>query len=219
MKTRIFILLALFSAQFGFAQEQSAFEKYMMETIAMYQNVENLEDYQEIANRFDRIASAEKQEWLPHYYAGLTRIWMSFVRGVEDDQRDEYIDQAFKSIEAAEELVGENTELVTLKGYAYMAKVSVSPALRGMIYSAKVSGLFEKAVAMDPQNPRANLMNGRWKYGSAQFFGSSTDDACAHMSKALALYEIEGESKKNSIAPHWGLNQAEQMIKRCSGNN
>ena len=216
MKTRILLILSLFIGTQSFAQDQSQYENYLRETIALYDSVKTLDDYQNIANRFDRMAAAEQGEWLPQYYAGLTRIWMSFVRGLEDDQRDEYIELALEHIEKAEELEGESSEIVTLKGYAYMAKVSVNPGIRGMMLSAKVSGLFEKAVKTDPSNPRANLMYGRWKYGSAQFFGSSTETACSYMSKALALYQAEAES--NTILPHWGQNQAEQMTKRCSGN-
>ncbi len=216
MKT-IMTLLSALVLSFGLqAQDPSAYEQIMKETLSLYDSVKTMDDYKEIVNRFERIAAAETDQWLPNYYAGLTYIYMSFVRGLEDDQRDDYIEKALEAIDAAEAIKGETSEIVVLRGYAYMAKVSVSPALRGMTLSAKVAGYFEKALAMDPQNPRANLMAGRWKYGSAQFFGSSTDDACALMNQALALFEAQGET--NSIEPAWGQNQAQSMSQRCQGN-
>jgi hypothetical protein len=217
MKKVITLTLALVFQISSYAQSNDQYFTYMQESIALYDSVKTLADYQEIVNRFDRISKAESQEWLPAYYAGLTNIYMSFVKGLEGDQRDEYLDKALVYLEEAEVINGETSETVVLRGYIYMAKVSVSPALRGMTLSAKVTGLFEKALAMDPQNPRANLMVGRWKYGTAQFFGSSTDDACAYMQKALSLFKNQEEDL--GINPFWGESQAQAMSKTCQGNS
>lgn len=198
------------------AQESTSYEQYMLETIHLYDSVKTMDDYKNILHRFERIAAAESTEWLSNYYAGLTYIYMSFVGGLEEELRDDYLDKALEAIEKAQELKGETSEILVLKGYVYMAKVSISPALRGMTLSGKVSAYFEKALAMDPQNPRANLMAGRWKYGSAQFFGSSTDDACALMQKALELFQAQDNTE--TIEPSWGENQAQAMTKRCEGN-
>tara|TARA_R110001592_G_scaffold262565_1_gene527690 strand:- start:84566 stop:85219 length:654 start_codon:yes stop_codon:yes gene_type:complete len=217
MKKAIIIFLGLFFSANLSLSAQSDFKTYMQESIALYDSVKTLADYQNIANRFDRIAKAEKEEWLPNYYAGLTYVYMSFVRGLEDDKRDEYLDQALVYAEKAGEIAGNDVEITVLTGYIYMAKVSVSPALRGMTMSSKVSGYFEKALAMSPNNPRANLMLGRWKYGTAQFFGSDVSEPCALMQKSLSLFEAsKGES---TIMPSWGQGQAEAMSKNCTGNN
>lgn len=216
MKNAMAILGFVFIS-FGLnGQSKAQYQTYMSETLALYDSVENLNDYQEIANRLDRIAAAESEEWLPSYYAALTHIYMSFVDGLENEQRDDYLDKAESYVDQAEEINGETSEIVLLRGYVFMAKVSVNPGLRGMTLSPKVSGLFAKALAMDPENPRANLMLGRWKYGSAQFFGSSTEEACSYMAKALELYQAQGEIK--SIEPSWGENQALAMSNRCQGN-
>lgn len=98
-----------------------------------------------------------------------------------------------------------------------MAKVSVSPALRGMTMSGKVNSYFEKALAMSPENPRANLMLGRWKFGTAQFFGSSMEEPCRLMQKSLSLFETLGQN--NGIMPNWGKGDAVAMSKKCSENN
>lgn len=214
MKTVMFSLFAILFSMALQAQNDQ-YESYMKETLALYDSVKTLDDYQEIANRFDRIASAKSDEWLPLYYAGLTHIYMSFVNGLESEKRDDYLDKALQYVDRSEALVGESSEIVLLRGYVYMAKVSVNPAIRGMMLSAKVSALFGKALEMDPKNPRANLMVGRWKYGSAQFFGSSTDEACAYMQKALVLFKNQKDSF--SLEPHWGQYQAEKMSARCLG--
>lgn len=217
MKKAIIIFLGFFLSTNLSLSAQSDYQNYMYESIALYDSVKTLSDYQNIANRFDRIASKETNEWLPNYYAGLTYIYMSFVRGLEDDKRDEYLDQALVYAEKASDLAGPEVEITVLIGYVYMAKVSVSPALRGMTMSSKVSAYFEKALSMDPNNPRANLMLGRWKYGTAQFFGSDISESCALMQKSLSLFEAPENTC--SIMPSWGKGQAEAMSKNCARNN
>ena len=89
MKKAIIIFLGLFLSTHLSISAQNDYQNYMAESIALYDSVKTLSDYQNIANRFDRIATAETQEWLPNYYAGLTYVYMSFVRGLEDDKRDQ----------------------------------------------------------------------------------------------------------------------------------
>lgn len=217
MKKVIILIIGLFLSTNFSLSAQGNYEAYMQKTLALYDSVKTLNDYQNIVNQFNRIAQAEQDQWLPNYYAGLTYVYMSFVRGLEDDKRDEYLDMAVEHAEAAEEIAGNHVELTVLMGYIYMAKVSVSPALRGMTMSSKVSSYFEKALAMSPENPRANLMLGRWKFGTAQFFGSSTDESCALMQKSLQLFEAQ--ELTNGIMPNWGKGQAVAMAKKCAGNN
>jgi hypothetical protein len=217
MKKAIIIFLALSLSINLSLSAQSSYESYMQESIALYDSVKTIANYQNIVNRFDRIAKTEKEEWLPNYYAGLTFVYMSFVRGLDDDKRDEYLDQALVYAEKAAVSANNHVEVTILTGYIYMAKVSVSPALRGMTMSGKVSSYFEKALVMSPENPRANLMLGRWKFGTAQFFGSSMEEPCALMQKSLSLYEALEQN--NGILPNWGKGQAVAMTKKCSGNN
>lgn len=214
MKNSILTIATFLTISFSAlaAQPSAAYVSSMQETISLYDSVKKLADYQDIANQFERIAAAEKKEWLPNYYAGLTYVYMSFARGLEDDARDAYLKIATKHMEAAEALSPNNVEIVVLEGYIKMSKVSVSPMLRGPLMSGGVSSLFAKAVKMDPKNPRANLMNGRWKIGMAGFFGSSTEEACAMVNTSIALFESEDQE---GITPHWGLGQAQAVSKNC----
>ena len=195
------------------AQENNRYQQEMQQTLALYDSVKTLADYKNIVNRFERAATAEKEEWLPGYYAGLTYVYMSFVKGLEDDARDDYLDLASSWLEKTNELAPNNTELAILEGYIKMAKVSVSPAIRGAYMTPQVSALFAKAVKMDPKNPRALYMQGRWKMGTAQFFGSNTDEACALVAASLPLFEAENAE---SIQPHWGLGQAQRVNANCN---
>lgn len=214
MKTAILLFSTFCLSQFCMAAQPSTpYLNAMKNTIGLYDSVETYDDYQPILNQFERIAAAESDEWLPNYYVALTYIYMSFNKNLDDDARDAYLDKAEEKIELAQAIAGENVELIILAGYAKMASVTINPAIRGVYMSPKVSGLFSKAVAMAPQNPRAILMNARWKMGTAQFFGQDPSEYCTQVENSLALFETED---KESIKPHWGLNQAKGVLKNCA---
>ncbi|MEP2026241.1 MAG: hypothetical protein ABJI85_16365, partial [Reichenbachiella sp.] len=77
----------------------------------------------------------------------------------------------------------------------------------------KIMADFGKAMKLDPNNPRANLFMAQMLYGSAQFFGTGVDDACALVDKSMVLFE--SEKPESTIAPSWGLHSAKQYKKQC----
>ena len=71
MKTLItFILLITFS----FTNAQSNYQKGMQKAFELWGNQKN----EEAANLFERIALAEKENWLPFYYAAQIKIINTF---------------------------------------------------------------------------------------------------------------------------------------------
>ncbi len=66
MKKAIIIFLALSLSINLSLSAQSSYESYMQESIALYDSVKTNANYQNIVNRFDRIAKTEKEEWLPN---------------------------------------------------------------------------------------------------------------------------------------------------------
>ncbi len=206
-----FLILAISSCLPAKAAND-AYIQAMQKALASYDEVESLEDYQNVANTFERIARMESEEWLPPYYTGLTYVYMSFEEGLDNDQRDDYLAIAQKHADRAGDLSEENIEIVILHGYIKMAKLSVNPALRGMVLSPQAHSLFEKARKMDPKNPRAAIMLARMKYGTAQFFNSSTDESCQLARESINLF---GKEKDRGIEPHWGKGLAEGLVKAC----
>lgn len=192
--------------------ENDAYQQAMQKALAELKSVESIEDYQKIANTFERIGEMEKDTWLPRYYSALTYVYMSFDSDLKNSARDNYLDIAQEMANQAEVLSENNVEIVILHGYIKMAKLSVNPALRGMTMTPQVMGLFEKARAMAPENPRAAVMLARMKYGTARFFKSSIEESCQLAQESLVLYEKETD---RGIEPYWGKNLAESLIKAC----
>ena len=95
-----------------------------------------------------------------------------------------------------------------------MLRVTVDPASRGQQYSGMAFQSFGKAVAMNPENPRALSLLAQMQYGTAQFFNSPTTEACATLTKALEKFDSYKSS--NPLAPQWGRKMAEGLKSRCN---
>lgn len=210
MKTTILILLTL-----AFSVSVNANDKYtetMQKNIDAVYKAQSIADIQNAVNTFERIGEAEKTKWEPFYYAGFGYVMMA-TREKEATAKDSYLDLALKAIEKAKAIRIDESEIIALEGFVHMMRVTVDPASRGQQYSGLAFQSFGKAVAMNPENPRALALLAQMQYGTAQFFGSPTTEACTTLSKSLEKFDTF--KSDNPLAPKWGKGMAEEMKARC----
>lgn len=184
----------------------------MQKNIETVYHAEAVTELQNAVNTFQRIGEAEKTKWEPFYYASFGYVMMA-NQEKEPSLKDTYLDLALKGIEKAKELNPGESEIVALEGFVHMIRVTVDPASRGQQYSGLAFQAFGKAVAMNPENPRALSLLAQMQYGTAQFFGSPTTEACDTLAKALEKFE--SYKSENVLAPHWGKTMAERLKKKC----
>jgi hypothetical protein len=94
-----------------------------------------------------------------------------------------------------------------------MIRITVDPASRGQQYSALGSQAFGKALSLDGENPRAMALMAQMEFGTAQFLGSSTSEACATNDAALQKFATFRSS--NPLAPQWGKAMALELKSKC----
>ncbi len=184
----------------------------MLKHIEGLNKAESPQDFQMLTNAFDRIAKAEKDKWEPYYYGAYSTLLWSY-RISEVSEKDKLIDQALEKINTAAELAPQESEIVALEGLAHMTRVTIAPASRGAQYSGLALQTYGKAMAMNPNNPRAMLLMGQMQYGTAQFFGSDTSEACGLIEKAINAFETYRNN--NPLAPAWGDNLSKAALGRC----
>ncbi|MEP1033064.1 hypothetical protein [Ekhidna sp.] len=210
MKKNLILLLSVLCASLTFANGQ--FEKAMGKNIPAMFSAENPEDLQAVINNLNRVGEAEGDRWEPYYYVAFGYIRMSeMYEKVED--KDKYLDLAMKAVDQGATIKPNDSELESMRGYVNMIKLTVDPASRGMTYSGLAFASFQKAIALNPDNPRAHFLMGRMQYGTAQFMGGGTDEACGSLFKALVMFD-EVEKSENPFAPNWGKNTTERTIKQ-----
>ena len=191
------------------------FEKAMGQNIPAVFSSKSADDLQGVINTLSRIGAAEEDRWEPYYYSAYGYLKMSgfFEATVE---RDKHLSLAIAEVDKGLEIDPSNSELVALKGYIIMLQLSVDPASRGMTHSGMAFEQFNKAIKLNPNNPRAHFLLGRMQQGTAQFMGSGFEQACESLATAKAIFE-KGESSDNPFAPTWGEESANASIKEICG--
>ena len=210
MKNLIFTLtIVLASLSNTFAGD---YEEAMMKNLEAMSKAANVSDWQSVANTFARIGDAEADKWMPKYYACYAYVIMSAME-TDGAKKDEYLDLGQSYLDPIAEAHPENSEITTLQGFLHTMRLVVDPPTRGPQYSGMAFQALNKGLELNPDNPRAMYMLAQMKYGSAQFFGSSTDEACNTLNNALEKFDsFEPESE---IAPQWGKEQAVNLQAGC----
>ena len=210
MKTLILIISLVGIQTLGIAQ---AYQPAMEKSIAMLQEANDPAALTDVANRFERIAKAEKDQWLPQYYTAYAYIRQA-NQSETTAQKDEYLNIAQQHLDQAMALQSEESELMTLQGYLQMIRVSIDPASRGQQLAPAATQTLAKALELNPENPRALLMLGQMLYGTDKFFGNDTSQACAMIQQSVVKFELEDAS--DPLMPHWGLETAKSASEHCA---
>lgn len=215
MKTRLSLYMVVLALM---AFDGNDFTAAIKASLSKMHQAKTVEDLHSVANTFERIGATEKKEWLPYYYAAYSYVMMTTF-DADVTQWDKYLDAA-DALLAKAEMVKKNNkaEILALKGFSAMMRINVDPAVRGQEYSMKSGNYLQQAYQLDAKNPRVIMLMGHMLYGTAQFFGSSTDEACSKFAEAKTLFEQE-ETNTEGINPRWGKPEAIRMLNRCRGNS
>lgn len=208
------ILVALLALLLSMAA--NANDKYtelMQKNIQAVYAAKTVDEIQSSVNTFERIGEAEKTQWEPYYYAAYGQLMIA-LRQSDPGKKDGYLDQALKSIEKAKVINSAESEIIALEGFVHMIRVTVDPASRGQQYSGMAMQVFGQALSINPENPRALALLAQMQYGTAQFFGSSTAEACDTLNKALEKFA--SYKSENPLAPVWGKPMAEGLKAKCN---
>lgn len=208
---KILSIVALLSVTLFATAQNPKYIAAMEKNISVLDTTRDAVQLQSLANNFERIASAEKAEWLPNYYIAYCYVNMTYA--TKGDAVDTYCDKAEKFLHLADSISPNNSEIYTLKAQIASARISVNPMSRGQKYGT-ISGEFrEKAKELDKTNPRPYYLEGTALFYTPPMFGGGKDKAKPVFEKALGMYETFKPA--STIAPHWGKNSCAYFIKEC----
>lgn len=209
MKKSIFILAMILLSGFGFAND--AYQKAMSQSIEQLFQAKTIPEYVEIANQFERISQIEKAEWLPLYYASFAYIMISFQEA-ENTKKDQYLDQAQKHLDQAMAIEPNESELHMLQGFLYPSRINIDPMARGMLYMGKMNESLDKALALNPDNPRVYYLRATMTFHMPEAYGGGA-------AKALPLFQTAAEKfqffkPKTELSPNWGKEMNATELKK-----
>jgi len=213
MKKQFLSVTAVLIAITSFSQS----EKY---TIAMEQLVpavdttRNLDGLTNLANSFQRIADAEKNQWLPYYYAALANVSAAYMMSMGQmgmaDKTDPIADKAEGLLNKADELSKDNSEIYCVKKMIASLRLIGDPQNRYMIYGPAAEEALGTAKSLNTDNPRVTLLEARDKLFTPEQFGGSKEEAKKLFEEAIKKYE--SFKPETSIHPAWGLKQAQHFL-------
>ena len=208
-KIIITIALTISSLLMVNAQEtQSQYAQGMGKAFQLWGEGKNTE----ASAMFERIATAEPNNWLPNYYVALDNTTTSFQ--TKDTQTvNALLTKAQDALDTEMVKDQNNPEILVMQAMIYTSWVVLDPMTNGQKYSAKVIELYDKANAIAPENPRPIFCKAEYEIGGAKYFGTDTKPMCDQIAKSIELF---GTFKPETpFSPKWGLDRAQTALKAC----
>lgn len=209
MKKAIFTLLLSAVTLAALAQNPKYVER-MKANIAALDTVRSPEELIALSAAFERIGDAEKNQWLPYYYASLAQVWRGF-RDREGD-KDAIATQATNLLNKAEAL-DKNAELEIVRNMIATIQMLVDPASRYMTYGIQASNALSAAKKMDANNPRVYYLEGQSLLGTPPQYGGGKDKAKPVLQKSIELFATQKPASE--LHPSWGKYAAEKALEQC----
>ena len=211
MKKAIFILMTALMTTAAFAQTEK-FIKAMEQLVPAVDTTRSIDGLTELANSFERIANAEKTQWLPFYYAALCNINAAnmYFASQQPDKIDPLMDKAEPLLNKAEELEKNNPEIFCVKKMLNTGKMMADPMTRYMTYGPIAAEALETAKKLNPENPRVYLLEGIDKFYTPEQYGGSKEEAKQLFEEAKKKFETFKPA--GSIYPSWGLMQVKYFL-------
>jgi hypothetical protein len=211
MKKIILSILTLVTIT-AFAGDNSKYVAAMEKNIKALYEAKNVDQYLNVANAFERIATAEKTEWLPSYYQAYANLMIG-MQQKENNFKDEYFDKSLATLEKAEAVSKDNSEIYVLKSWATSMKIGIDPQARGMEMGMMASMYLEKAIGFNTENPRAYFMKAVGLMYTPEEYGGGKDKAIPVFETALEKFK--SFKPENSIMPAWGKEATENKYAEC----
>ncbi|NNL82381.1 MAG: hypothetical protein HKP28_03265 [Winogradskyella sp.] len=205
MKKVLIILVTMIT---GFTHAQGNYEKGMQKAFELWE----ADQWDEAENLFERIGNAEPNEWLPNYYVALMNSLKSWNQKDETILRGQ-LEKAQEHLNTAFSKSEDNVELLIMQAQVYTNWIAFDGMTYGMKYSGKVTELYNKALTIAPNNPRAAFCKADWDMGSARYFGKDPAPYCKDIEASLELFSTF--KKESDFSPNWGKERAQQVLEQC----
>lgn len=183
------------------ASAQTQYEQGMSKAMQLWGAGKNTE----AVATFERIASVEKTNWLPNYYIAFINVLDAF--GTRDKEKaSAFLTKAQDALDNAMVISPNNAEIMVIQAYIYTAYIMQDPMANGQKYGALGGEEYNKAIAIDPNNPRVMFAKAEFEIGGAKFWGTDTKPMCAAIEKAIQLFA--NFKPETQFHPNWGADRA-----------
>lgn len=200
MKTLSTIIVFTLASIFLHAQGEP-YNTAMKKALEQMDKASRPEQFMECSGRFERIATAEKDLWIPYYYASHCLV-MKSLSEADGEQKDRVLDRAQEMLDIALELEPGESELHVLQAFLYPGRIMVDPVKRGATYMELTFRSLETAKDLNPDNPRIYYLEGTYKMNIPPSMGGGAEAAKPILEEALLKFQTFHNTA--AFWPSWG---------------
>ncbi len=188
----------------------------MLATVTKLDQANTVKEYQQLAGDFEAIAQKQKTEWLPFYYSAFCNARIGWLYQNDGEKIEPFADKAEKDIRKSESLLDtavqkkELSEVYCVLSMVNRSRVFVNPMSYGSQYGPVAARYTQLALKTNPDNPRANYLEGWTKYSTPKLWGG--DKKKARELLELAKQQL-GSAPPAGINPHWGKKEVDELLK------
>lgn len=203
-RTLLCVCLSIFCILSAFAgnTDDPVYQQAMKSCLAQLDTVQSTSGYQQCKAQLERIVNLGMNTMIPDYYITYCDLQMAYPE-TENNRKSLLLEDAKKHLERMESMTLDNrdaSECATLKGYYYTALITLNPQVNGQLYFSQVIAAYEKAIELNPENPRPVCLLAFFEQQLPPFIKSKRDPK-EQVEKAKALFEKEQPSVEQ---PSWG---------------
>jgi hypothetical protein len=209
---KIILSLVIIAAAFSATAQSEKYQKAMAANLAKMETAKSAMDFQTLSAGFERIANAEKDQWLAYYYAAQMQILNGFMQK-ETAGNDVIADKAEALMNKADSLQKGNSEISCQRSMIATLRMLVNPMQRYMQFAQQINGSMEMAKKQDPSNPRPYYLQGQNLKNTPEQFGGGCKTAKPLLEQAMKLYEAFKPA--SPLHPNWGKQQTEELLAGC----
>ncbi len=210
---QLIITLCMFTAVAASAQNEK-FISAMKSKLEAYKTAQTAQDFLDLSNAFERIADAEKTQWLAYYYAAHAQVLYGYILSQSNAAGlDPIADKAEALINKAEALEKNNSEISCIKSMIASLRMFVNPMQRWQQYGPLAGEHITKAKELDPSNPRPYALEAQNLFYTPAQFGGGCATAKPIAEQGMKLEETF--NPKSEMHPKWGKQQLEMVLNGC----
>ncbi len=209
MKKGFFVMMASLLMTTAFAQNEK-YIKAMEALVSAVDTSQNVAGLTDLANSFERIAKAEKTQWLPFYYAAYCHVMAGTLSlpkngsfGDNSAITDPIADKAKGLLDTAIKIAKGNTEIYCIQKMIHGLRMMGNAMARYMTEGPLAEAALAKAKEANAGNPRIYILEAQDKFYTPEQFGGSKAEAKVLFEKAQSLFETF--KPESTIHPNWGL--------------
>lgn len=219
-KTKIILALVFFFSGMVLTNAQKILDDVQLDSlirvcIVKIDKLETVENMKWSANMMERVVNLNNG-WSSNYY--LCYFYLLVAMELENEtQKMVYFNSFMKRYEIAEGFAKTNrekSELYTLLAFLKIDLLTTDPLKYGKNLSGEIFTLFDKALELYSENPRAIYLEAVFKTGMASFF-KKEENYCDSFLRANKIFIKDFVNRENYLMPLWGAEHNSALLLSC----